>query len=44
MVKFIRCPWCAGIPVIIDRFDHSLFYTCPLCKGKKKVRVEVEPA
>ena len=34
-----RCSYCRGIGVLIDRFDHSRFYDCPACEGKKKIRV-----
>jgi len=36
-----RCPYCAGIKTLIDRFDHSIFYDCPLCKGKGTITLEV---
>lgn len=33
----LRCPWYDGLRTVIDRFRHSHFYTCPLCKGKGAV-------
>lgn len=35
----VKCPYCNGLTPIIDRFNHSRFYDCPLCKGKKKVDI-----
>jgi len=27
---------------MIDRFDHSKFAMCPLCKGKKRIRLNMD--
>ena len=35
--KVIRCPKCAGVRVLIDKFDHSKFMLCPVCWGRGKL-------
>lgn len=35
----MRCPYCAGLNPIIDRFNHSMFYDCPVCNGKGKINL-----
>ncbi len=35
----IKCTYCYGLTPIIDRFNHSMFYDCPLCKGKKFLKM-----
>ncbi len=32
-----RCPECGGVGVVIDRFDHSKFMACHVCKRRYKV-------
>ena len=40
----MRCPWCAGLRVLISRMNHAKFYTCPLCRGKGFLcRTKAEP-
>lgn len=36
--QLIRCPFCKGIKVIIDRFDHSKSYICKTCEGGGRVK------
>jgi len=35
----ITCPVCNGMPVQIDRFDHSKVHECTFCKGKGKISI-----
>jgi hypothetical protein len=35
----VRCPWCAGLRVLIDRFNHMRSDDCPLCRGRGKVMI-----
>ena len=36
----MRCPWCAGLRVLISRMNHAKFYACPLCRGRGYLRVK----
>jgi hypothetical protein len=37
-----KCPICQGMNPIIDRFNHSRFYDCPLCGGNGKIKLIIE--
>lgn len=33
----VTCTHCDGVGVLIDRFDHSNSYDCPLCGGTGRI-------
>ena len=41
-VFILRCPSCDGMGVTIDRFNHARFSDCPLCKGRKKIKLNAQ--
>ena len=36
----ITCPACNGMPIQIDRFDHSKTRKCTFCNGKGKISLD----
>lgn len=42
MEKTKRCPYCNGIKVLIDRFNHMRFSDCRICKGKGKIKIAID--
>ena len=41
MTETLRCPYCRGLRVKIDRFNHR-FRMCAYCQGKGRITIKVE--